>query len=112
MNEGTKDRIAKNEALFREVNERVREIDSRQAGGPEHAWDFLCECGYPDCTQAVRLTIDEYEAVRASPVTFAVLPGHEVLEVEAVVHRHDRYLVVEKHLEEQDVALKTDPRAT
>jgi hypothetical protein len=30
------------------------------------------------CTDIVRLTREEYETVRASPVTFLVVPGHEI----------------------------------
>jgi hypothetical protein len=84
-------RIGKNEALFREVNERIEEI----AGGPRI--EFLCECGNVDCTEPVTLTAGEYEALRAEPDRFAVLPGHEEPDVEDVVERHDGYLVVRKH---------------
>ena len=41
---------------------------------PDH-WEFTCECGAPDCREAVSLTLAEYEAQRAAgqPV---VAPGH------------------------------------
>ena len=56
---------------------------------------FLCECLRADCNELVELGAGEYEAVRAHPTRFFVLPGHE-LELDAVVERHDRYLVVSR----------------
>ena len=44
-------RIGKNEALFREVNERIRELTS-----DERDAEFLCECGDPSCTKPIPLT--------------------------------------------------------
>ncbi|MDQ3993911.1 MAG: hypothetical protein M3265_03855 [Actinomycetota bacterium] len=112
MDQGTKDRLAKNEALFRDVNERVREIDERQvvATGTDTLWDFLCECGHADCTQPISLRIDEYERARSSPVLFAVVPGHERPEVERVVEANERFVLVEKDPEERSIAVETDPR--
>ena len=39
-----------------------------------------------------------------------VLEGHDSPEVERVVERHERYVVVEKHDEAATVAEETDPR--
>ena len=113
MDQETKDRLAKNETLFRDVNERVREIDERQgvATGTETLWDFLCECGHVDCTQPISLTLEEYERARSSPVVFAVLPGHERPEVEQVLEENERFVLVEKDPEERAIARETDPRA-
>jgi hypothetical protein len=44
-------------------------------------------------------------------VHFAVLPGHVLPEVEDVVFESDRFQVVRKHAEEQEIARATDPRA-
>ena len=106
---GREGRIARNEALFREVNERVREVQAEEPG--EHV-GFLCECGRESCTETVFLTIGEYEEVRLEPTHFVVVPGHEIGEVEAPVERHsDRFVVVRKHSSEARVAMDTDPRA-
>jgi hypothetical protein len=43
---------------------------------------FLCECADKRCTQAIAMTADEYETVRADPLAFAVAPGHEVPSIE------------------------------
>jgi hypothetical protein len=100
-------RIAKNEVIFREVNERIRDVVPSENG----AVDFLCECGQEDCVEQIQLTRAEYERVRADPVQFFVKPGHASQDVEDVMEEHDRYLLVRKHAEEQEIARRADPRA-
>jgi hypothetical protein len=101
-----KQRVAMNEATFRKVNEAM-EAD-QGAGGLQ---TFFCECGRLGCNKLIELTRPEYEAVRANPRTFAVLEGHEIPDVEDVVGRNERYLVVEKADEPAaDVVGNTDPR--
>jgi hypothetical protein len=102
-------RLAKNEALFREVNEAIERIASEHGDDP-HLYEFLCECSDRGCTDPVRLTIREYEQVRAKGDRFAIVAGHEDTEVEAVVERFDRYVLVEKHGEASKVAVALDPR--
>lgn len=106
--ERRKDRLARNEALFREVNERVQEVGER--AGLDMI-EFVCECGHADCTAAVSLTESEYERIRSDSVLFAVLPGHAIPDIEDVVSESDRFQVVRKHEEEQAIARATDPRA-
>ena len=100
------DRIARNETLLREVNERVKEVIPAEGG-----IQFICECGDEACVEQVTLSVEEYERVRSDPVEFFVKPGHQVPEVEDVVEEHARFLLVRKHVEEQDIARRTDPRA-
>jgi hypothetical protein len=101
------ERIARNEAIFRVVNERVREVrpedDSERVG-------FLCECGDESCTETVYVMVRDYERIRSEPTYFIVVPGHEVTSVEAPVEEHDGFLVVRKNPEEAAIALDTDPR--
>ena len=102
------ERIARNEALFREVNERVREV---YPGDEEDQVGFLCECGRESCTETVVLSIAEYEDVRSDPRHFVVTPGHEIGDVERSAAEGDRYVVVEKHPTQAAKAIETDPRA-
>jgi hypothetical protein len=102
-------RLARNEALFRGVNEKVKEV--RQDGEADDPIDFICECGSADCVEEVSLRPSEYEQVRSLATQFFVVPGHEILDVERVVETTDRYVVVEKHPEESTVARATDPRS-
>jgi hypothetical protein len=103
------ERLAKNEALFRGVNERVREVKV-DAAHPEQRITFVCECGRETCLEEVELTLAEYEAARSVASQFIVKPGHELADVERVLTESNRYSVVEKHEEEAVVARETDPR--
>jgi hypothetical protein len=105
------ERIARNEALFRQVNERVRDVSQAFATLDPTPIDFVCECGMQDCTEPVRLQLAEYEAVRASPTAFFVLPNHVIAEVERVVSDRGDYVVVQKLPHANDIARETDPRS-
>ena len=88
----SEERIARNQALFREVNERVEEVQSGAGGTIE----FLCECGDPGCLEAIPLAPEEYEAIRERPDRFVIAEGHAAAGVERVVARHGAAEVVEK----------------
>jgi hypothetical protein len=101
------ERVGKNEALFREVNERIREVTAFDGDV-----EFLCECGDASCTQPITMTVAEYEAVRAKATRFAIVPGHEFPDMEDVVEQNDRFAVVEKTPGvDADIAIETYPRA-
>ena len=103
-------RVGKNEVLFRDVNERIKDIN-RDMGYDEEA-DFICECGNPECAAPISLRLVEYEAVRAYPTRFAIFPGHEIRDVEDVVQQTDRFSVVEKvPAAAARIAIEHDPRA-
>jgi len=107
------ERFAANEALFREVNERVVEVASHyEVETQTGAVDFTCECGRAACAETIMMTVAEYEAIRAHPTHFGVVPHHEQPEIESVIERHPSYFVVEKREQDaQEVARETDPRA-
>lgn len=91
-------RQARNEALFREVNDRIAQLGERaQAWSPDGTVEFLCECGEEGgCGKRVRVPIDVYERVRQQDDRFVVVPGHETLEIERAVEWTDDYVVVDK----------------
>ena len=102
-------RIADNESRFREINERL-EADLRRLPVDSGPVEFVCECGHTDCTASVLLTVDEYEQVREDATTFAMLPGHDIEDVEDVILRHDRYVVARKKPPSWPVVVETDRR--
>jgi hypothetical protein len=97
VNDLTVERIQRNNAVFREANERIHESAQTYAHDLEHI-PFLCECPVEDCVEIVPLTEDQYNAVRANPTHYMTAVGHEVSEapVGTVVARNDGYVVVEK----------------
>ena len=99
----------RNEALFREVNERIEAV-SKTVPPSEELMQFLCECDDKDCAEKISATRAEYEAVRAVGTHFIVTPGHQDPGVESVVQQNDRFLVVEKEGRAGHDAEESDPR--
>src|SRR3954453_23272051 len=62
------DALTKNEALCREVNERIEAV-SEAFTREDEAMEFLCECDRRDCRENVYLSRAEYESVRAESRT-------------------------------------------
>lgn len=102
------ERRALNEALFRDVNERIAE-------SAEHLEDdkteFVCECADPSCTERVPVTLAEYENVRRLSTTFLLAPGHDEPDIEQIVSDRARFQVVEKMGEVvRRTVIRLDPR--
>jgi hypothetical protein len=107
-------RLGMNEALYREVNERVADVVEQfiEVETTADPVNFTCECGNPGCTEQIAMTLIEYEQIRAEPTRFAVRIGHELPEIEQIVDRRPAYFVVEKRTPEaEEVAVETDPRS-
>ena len=88
------ERAARNEEVFRSINERIEEAAERH--GRDVPLRLHCECGHASCFETIDLMPDVYERVSAFEHRFIVLPGHDEPEVELVVEKHDGWLVVEK----------------
>ena len=97
MEPGQLERIARNNSIFREANEKIRE-KSIELEDPVERIPFLCECPREDCSTIVRLTPEEYEAVRGDRTQFFTAPGHEEAErpLGEVVSQHEGYVVIQK----------------
>lgn len=100
------ERAARNEALFREVNEAVENL---AAQAPDEAAGFVCECSDEGCIERLEVPLDIYESARADPRRFLLVPGHET-DVEHVVGRGDGYVIVEKDGLAGKISDRTDPR--
>ena len=109
--DAARERSVRNETLFRQVNERVRDVSEAFSALDPSEINFVCECGDEQCTEPVSLTLAEYEQVRGVPTHFFVVPGHVIPKVEVVVRRSEGHVVVEKLPGQSDVAVETDPRA-
>ena len=105
MADPRRERLARNEASFREHNEHAEHgpFPRDDADAPRA---FFCECSDPECTRVVMLTPAQYEHVRSDPRWFLTLPGHELPEVERTLEVHEGHLLVEKH---EDVRHVVEP---
>ena len=108
----TAERKGHNEAVFREMNERLEQkarnlIDPRDVARVP----FLCECPTLDCTEVAMLSLPEYETVRENVLRALAVLGHEDLSVERVVAANERFLTTEKFGPAAEAFASADPRS-
>jgi len=88
------ERAARNEEVFRGVNERIED------GAEQHAVSgslpFHCECGNASCLETIEILPARYAAIVRERYHFLVIPGHEEPQIEQVVEAGPEFLVVEK----------------
>jgi hypothetical protein len=106
--EAREERLARNEVLFRSVNEAIEQQASEFGGLDEY--EFICECARTGCFDRISLTLKQYEHVRAEGTRFFVAPGHEDVAVELVVETQPGFVIVEKDGHAGLVADHADPR--
>jgi hypothetical protein len=103
------ERVAKNEATARDVNEQIEE--AHDDSPPSDYLRMLCECGYTTCERVVAITPTEYADLRRDPRRFAVIREHVIEDVEEIVAQTGRFVVVAKREgTPADVAVAEDPR--
>jgi hypothetical protein len=91
------DRLARNEVMFRAINDRIRDLANRFGTISDEALEFVCECADETCVERVSLTPSQYDDLRAIPARFVVVPGHEATPlVERVVFRSPEFVIVRK----------------
>ncbi|HEX9378846.1 MAG TPA: hypothetical protein VF872_04590 [Gaiellaceae bacterium] len=106
------ERIGLNEAVFREVNERIENL-AETFDLKTQSLDLICECGDATCVERLSMTQAEYEKLRSDAHQFAVHPGHDNPDLESVVARLKGYdIVVKNRGEPARIAEQTDPRET
>lgn len=85
-------RRARNQTLFREVNERIAELLNR-LDGEAATQSFICECSRTGCTDMIDVPLATYSRVRDDPTLFLLAVGHEDPSHEDVIEIHDGYLI-------------------
>ncbi|HWJ32137.1 MAG TPA: hypothetical protein VNR59_07340 [Gaiellaceae bacterium] len=106
MEETCAEKIAKNNAVFREANDDLAEAATEFGLAGDNWSPFICECSDTSCVKVVRLTLEEYRHVRSNPRWFVHAPEHETTVDGLVrpVERHEGYTMVEKIGEAGDLA--------
>ena len=66
-------RAARNEALFREVNQNIAHLEERH-GTMATVPVYICECAAADCTAQLPVDPETYRRVRENPRLFFLLP--------------------------------------
>jgi hypothetical protein len=96
------ERAARNHAMFRAVNEKLRELNQAFSNVSE-TYAIACECADTSCVRTLDVSMEEYLSVRAHPNRFVVLADHVIPDVEATVAQNDGYAIVEKNVDVSDV---------
>jgi hypothetical protein len=86
-----RERLAQNEARFREINEAAQ--PQRESAGEGR---FVCECADRSCTAWIEVSLDDYARARSNPLWFIVAPTHEIPDLERIVDRAPGYFLIEK----------------
>jgi hypothetical protein len=103
-------RVGHNEALFRQVNEQVEEVNEAFSK-LTNTFTIVCECGDIGCIEQIKVSPALYERTREDSTHFIVKSGHQAEDVEDVIETHDDYVIVEKSPQAaREVAEKTDAR--
>ena len=88
------ERLSRNQLLFRDVNQHLRDLSLSQVQVP---WTdrtrYLCECRQDGCLETIDLTPAEYEYARSYPDFVLVCQGHE--SGGEVIERTERFVLVE-----------------
>ena len=101
------------ETLFREVNERIKELNAKLDPLVEYA-SWTCECADPSCVMRIDMTRAEYTELREQPTHFAIAPDETHFDSagETLVHKTDRFWIVEKRGEAAEIAIVHASRLT
>jgi hypothetical protein len=104
-------RLGLNEALFREVNERLRGVNEA-FGEVTNRMELVCECADPGCAERITTTVRQYEELRADPEQFVIAPGHAAPDIEHVVETGKGWEIVRKRPGgPAEIARASDPRS-
>ena len=103
------EQAAENESTFRAANEGIEGKTRALEFSERQRTPYLCECEDMRCTSVIRLSREEYEALRAHPRHFALAVGHESPQ-DRVVELWEGFTVVEKTGEEGRLVEENDPR--
>jgi hypothetical protein len=107
---GREERVARNEATSREINEGIEQAHEGAPAAREVR--MVCECGHESCDRVIAITVPEYERIRGDAHQFAVVREHVIAEVERVAYETDRFVVVTKREgKPAEVASEEDPRS-
>jgi hypothetical protein len=102
-----REREARNQSVFRELNEWTRDENETASGSIG-----TCASAETGCTCSVSLTGHEYETVRTSPTMFAIAINHENPESDHVVSENRVFAAIETCFgEARLIALAANPRS-
>ena len=100
------ERVGRNEAIFRHVNERITELTDELA---VTKLQIVCECADGGCVAAIEVRSDEYRRAREDEQVFIVVPEHVLAAVEEVVYEGKGFVFVRKSGQAAEAAKEAAP---
>jgi hypothetical protein len=95
------ERVGRNEAIFREVNERIVETNDEL---DLSRLSIVCECAEAGCAEKIAIAAPEYRRGREEAAVFIVIPDHVLAAVEDVVFAGEGFVFVRKRGEAAEAA--------
>ena len=95
------ERVGRNEAIFREVNERIVETNDEL---DLSRLSIVCECAEASCAEQIRIDQVDYRRAREQAAVFIVVPDHVLPAVEDVVFAGEGFVFVRKRGEAAEAA--------
>jgi hypothetical protein len=83
-----------NQALFRRVNERIRDLNEGFSERFDLEPRFICECPDLACTESLPVPMEDFRRIRDEPAWFVVSPAHVDFDLEKTVEDHGDYVIV------------------
>lgn len=111
-------RLAENEVLFRQYNERVQKgFDDLQKianedGQTPHLHNddiplyFYCECSDENCHERIQLKSSRYNEIHQNRRRFIIKCGHETQTIEKIIEKEPNFCIIEKYEEPPKSAKK------
>jgi hypothetical protein len=99
MSDLSKKRRAENEKLFRDINDQLKRAVKRMVTPGEEdrvLMEFYCECADRGCQERINMTIQQFQAIENRHRLFVIKPGHAQPDIETVIDKHSKFLLVEK----------------
>ena len=87
------ERVYRTELDFKRLNKSLARALADASGR------FLCECGNPHCNVRVDVSDEDMQTLHSEQDLFAIVPGHDIPDLETVVASNDGYAIVRKHME-------------
>jgi predicted DNA-binding ribbon-helix-helix protein len=82
------ERVERTKVLYAQLNRKIAALldDGSRV--------FLCECGNPLCNEPIELDGDELPVLHSKDGFFAIMPGHQIPDLETVIRETPRYALV------------------
>jgi len=81
-------RIVQTEEFYRQINDTIAR------NGKRTDKRYMCECANVYCNVTMDVTTEDITVLHSMPGYYVILPGHEIPDVEQVVHATAAYTIV------------------